>query len=127
MIKAIYSTGDRSGENPVFTSWLSSNRYQNNLISQRVNCDMYGDTTAFSLRNPGINEKVEANIVGRHKAVCDGNGLLQKYKNSNFTEYIVQIDRNHYISTESGESSGLLVFGEMRFTKKREIIYVLKS
>lgn len=124
LVKDIYSTGDTTGNNPVYTSWLISNTYQNNNITQRINCDMYGGTTNFSLKTPGINETVTTNIAGKHKAVCGGNGLLSTYKYSNFTEYIVQIDQNEYITDENGENSGLLVFGTIRYTKKREIIYV---
>lgn len=124
LIKQIYSTGDTTGNNPVFTSWLSSNTYQNNNITQRINCDMYGGTTNFSLRNPGIDEKNPVNIAGSHKAVKNGKGLLSEYKDQEFTEYIVQIDRNEYIEDENGQNTGLLVFGTIRYTKKREIIYV---
>ena len=130
LITKIYSTGDTTGVDPVYTSWLNSNTYQNNNITQRVNCDIYGGTTNFSLRNPGIHEDDsdlnKPYIAGKHKAVCYGNGLLKQYGDSDltFTEYIVQIDRNNYIAYENEENTGLLVFGEIRYTKKREIIYV---
>ena len=126
VIKSIYSTGDTTGNDPVYTSWLNSNTYQNNNITQRVNCDIYGGRTNFSLRNPGINENDSeiAYIAGKHRAVCNGKGLLEQYKDSKFTEYIVQIDRNEYIEDENGENTGLLLYGTIRYTKKREIIYV---
>ncbi len=127
LIKNIYSTGDTTGRNPVYTSWLNSNTYRNNNITQRVNCDIYGGTTNFSLRNPGVNENVTSYIAGTHKAVCNGNGLLEQYNNCTFTEYIVQIDRNEYIKDENGENTGLLLYGTIRYTKKREIIYVKNS
>lgn len=129
-IKNIYSTADTTGTNPVYTSWLNSNTYQNNNITQRVNCDIYGKTTYFSLRNPGINEDPsnpstnKANIAGSHKAVCNGVGLLDRYKDRTFTEYIVQLDRNEYTKDENGNETDLLLYGTIRYTKKREIIYV---
>lgn len=121
LIKSIYSTGVTT--DPVYTSWLNSNTYQNNNITQRVNCDIYGGTTNFSLRNPGMNETNSSYIAGKHKSLYN-NGLLGKYKDSTFTEYIVQIDRNEYIEDENGANTGLLLYGTIRYTKKREIIYV---
>ncbi len=128
LIKNIYSTGDSTGKDPVYTSWLISNTYQNNNITQRINCDIYGGSTNFSLRSPGVNESDVNYIAGKHRAVCSGSGLLSKYgDNSIFTEYIVQIDRNEYIEDEQGENTGLLLYGTIRYTKKREIIYVKNS
>lgn len=125
LIKNIYKTGEADPrKDPVYTSWLTSNTYQNNNVTQRINCDMYGGSTNFSLRNPGINENDIKYIAGKHKAVCEGRGLLEKYKDANFTESIVQIDRNEYIKDENGNKTDLLVFGTIRYTKKREIIYV---
>lgn len=122
IIKDIYSTGVTN--DPVYTSWLSSNTYQNNNIVQRINCDMYGGSTNFSLRNPGINETEENFIAGKHEALYKNGGLLGKYGNETFTECIVQIDRNEYIKDENNNDTGLLVYGTIRYTKKREIIYI---
>lgn len=124
LIKEIYSSGDGNPENPVYTSWLNANSFQNNNIAQRVNCDLYGGTTNFSLRNPGINETIKKDIAGSHKAVCNEKGLLAEYQDATFTEYIVQIDKNSYITDENGEKTDLFAYGEIRYTKKREIIYV---
>lgn len=124
LIKYIYSTGDSTGTNPVYSSWLNSNTYQNNNITQRVNCDIYGGVTNFSLKTPGINETIKENIAGSHRAVCGGRGLLSEYKDITFTEYIVQIDRNEYTKDENGNETDLLLYGTIRYTKKREIIYV---
>ena len=127
LIKNIYKTGETDPrKDPVYTSWLSANTYQNNNVTQRINCDMYGGSTNCSWRNPGINED-DINteyIAGKHKAVCEGRGLLEDYKDAIFTETIVQIDRNEYIKDENGNKTDLLVFGTIRYTKKREIIYV---
>lgn len=124
LIKKIYSTGETDPKKElVYTSWLNSNTYQNNNIAQRVNCDMYGGITNFSLINPGVNESDLNYIAGKHKSLYS-NGLLEQYKDDTFTESIVQLDRNEYIKDENDQETGLLVFGTIRYTKKREIIYI---
>lgn len=122
LMKRIYATGNV--KEPVYTSWLNSNTYQNNNISQRILYDLYGGQTFFSLINPGVTELNSANRAGQHLAVCNGRGLWSQYKDLTFTEYIVQLDRNEYIQDEDGENTGLLLYGTIRYTKKREIIYV---
>lgn len=121
IIKRIYGTGDVN--NPVYTGWLKSNTYSNNYITQRINSDIYGQKAYFSLSNPGVNDSTLSDLDGIHEPVCIG-GLLEIYKNKNFKEYIVQIDSNEYVTDENGENTGLLVYGTIRYTKKREIIYV---
>lgn len=125
IIKKIYATGEAGQlqKDSVYTSWLTSNTYQNNNITQRVNCDMYGGSTNFSLRNPGVNESDSNYIAGKHKSLYS-NGLLGKYKDATFTESIVQLDRNEYIKDDNNQETDLLVFGTIRYTKKREIIYI---
>lgn len=133
----IYFTGDYS--KPVFTGWETSNTFGDNHITQRVNCDIYGrdssgitdsdGITRFSIKNQGVNQTdpdKEDEVIGQHRAVCSGRGLLADYGSPDitFTEYIVQIDRNEYIADEDGNNTGLLVFGTLRNTKKREIVYV---
>ena len=49
------------------------------------------------------------------------NGLIARYKNATFTEYLNEVDPNSYITNE-GES--LFSFGEIKQTIKKEIIYV---
>lgn len=130
IIKNIYGTGDIS--EPVFTGWETSNTFKDNHITQRINCDIYGGTTNFSIQDIGVNvDRNARGYIGTHKAVCGGTGLLNHYKSINlnspeitFTEYIVQIDRNEYIADEDGNNTGLLEFGKLRNTKKREIVYV---
>ncbi len=125
VVKKIYKTGATNPkEELVYTSWLSANTYQNNNVTQRINCDLYGGNTNFSLRNPGLNEDDENYIAGKHEALYKNGGLLGKYTNDTFTESIVQIDRNEYIKDDNNNETGLLVFGTIRYTKKREIIYV---
>lgn len=124
LIKKIYATGETNSKKElVYTSWLNSNTYQNNNITQRINCDMYGGSTNFSLRNLGVNETELNYIAGSHKSLYS-KGLLGEYENATFTECIVQIDRNEYIKDEDEQNTGLLVFGTIRYTKKREIIYI---
>lgn len=122
IIKKIYNTGNPL--DPVQVAWLTENTYTDNHITQRINCDIYGGETSFSSKNPGIDEDTQ----DTYEAVCNGNGLFNTYKGINFTEYIVQIDSNEYITItdEAGneENTGLLVFGTLRNNKKREIIYV---
>ena len=84
---------------------------------------MYGGITNFSLKNPGVDETDLNYIAGKHKSFYS-NGLLEKYKDDIFTESIVQLDRNEYIKDENDQDTGLLVFGTIRYTKKREIIYI---
>lgn len=137
IIEKIYFTGDYS--KPVFTGWETSNTFGDNHITQRVNCDIYGrdssgitddnGITRFSIKNQGVNQTdpdKEDEVIGQHRAVCNGNGLLADYGSPDITfiEYIVQIDRNEYIADEDGNNTGLLVFGTLRNTKKREIVYV---
>ena len=122
-IKNVYGTGNVNS--PVYTGWLKTNTYKDNYITQRINCDIYGGTTNFSLINQGVNETDSTKTDGTHESCVPG-GLFEHLKNANFIECIVQIDSNEYIHDEDGKNTGLLVFGTLRNTKKREIIYVKK-
>ena len=54
-------------------------------------------------------------------------GLIAKYKNSKFTEYIKEVDPNSYITNEEDDPTGeekLFSFGEIMESVKNEIIYV---
>lgn len=129
IIKMIYGTGNSE---PVYIGWLKANTYNNNYITQRINCDIYGGTTNFSLTNPGVNELNPANTAGTHRSYFN-NGLMGRCLGTGYTfiEHIVQIDNNDYIkiTDDDGneENTGLLVYGTLRNTKKREIIYVSGS
>lgn len=127
LIGRIYKNVDKDGndntQQPVYTDWQSGNRDRDSYITQRVNCDVYGGYgknkyTLFNSRYSGGENETNA-IMGGHKAVCGGAGLLATYKNNTFTEYIKVIDQNKYI-----EDSDLLKYGTIRYAKKREIIYV---
>ena len=129
LVTRIYYTGKSS--DPVYTLWISSNRYSNNYITQRINCDLYGEInngvrdgiTHFVEQYPGVNNSALKQL-GQHKAYYS-NGLLDKYKNSQFIEYITEVDnQNAYIIDEDGNLTDLLQFGTVRYAKQREIIYV---
>ncbi len=49
------------------------------------------------------------------------NGLIRRYNNSKFTEYLIKVDPNDYVTNE-GES--LFSWGKVKETIKKEIIYV---
>ena len=51
------------------------------------------------------------------------NGIIAKYKNNTFTEYVSEYDPNEYI--ENGAES-LFSWGLVKETVKKEIIYVKK-
>ncbi len=119
LMKKIYPGTDSEGED-VFTGWGTGNTYKDNDITIRINLDIYGKYNG---------EDSYTYSAGTHNAVIDG-GLLAKYKGKEFTEYIVLIDEdNDYITytDEDGNTvnTGLFKFGTVRYTKKREIIYVL--
>lgn len=127
LMKRIYKNvkvgGNDNTQQPVYTDWQSGNRDRDSYITQRVNCDVYGGYgkdkyTIFNSRYSGGENETSA-IMGGHKAVCDGNGLLKTYKNATFTEYIEIIDENEY-----EQESDLLKYGTIRRAKKRVIIYV---
>jgi len=121
LIFKIYSTGN-TGE-PVYTSWLNGNRYSNNYITQRINCDLYGGITYFNTQYPGVSDS-SLEKIGQHNAVCSGTGLLGKYSSNKFIEYEKEIDENAYIIDENGNLTDLLQYGTIRYAKKRELIYV---
>lgn len=56
---------------------------------------------------------------------CVEGGLIKYFKerNSTFTEYLVEIDRNSYIYSEDAEEK-LFEFGEIMETIKKELVYV---
>lgn len=58
--------------------------------------------------------------VGNHVPYL---GLIQRFRNSTFKEYLIEIDRNDYVYSDDGEES-LFSFGEIRQTVKKELVYV---
>ncbi|MCI9365483.1 MAG: hypothetical protein HFJ54_02455 [Clostridia bacterium] len=59
---------------------------------------------------------IALNINGRH-------GLIEWAGDLRFTEYLVNVDRNNYISSEDGTEK-LFSFGEIMQPIKKELIYV---
>lgn len=79
----------------------------------------------FSTVNPGSQAENDADAVGNHKAinkVGSNSGLLNIFnEDARFTEYLIDIDRNNYITAEDEK---LFSFGEIMQTIKKEIVYV---
>lgn len=148
LIKSIYGTGITGVTGtgftistlPVYTSWLNGNKYSDNYITQRVNCDLYGGTTYFNTQHPGVSDNAYEKI-GQHKAVLGGRGLLADYSNASFKEYTTEVDSNEYVIIDKNGNmisqsqitaenendvtvTDLLKYGTIRYTKKRELIYV---
>ena len=64
-------------------------------------------------------------IVGNHEPLKINNkGLFENFKNSTFTEYLIEIDRNEYISNEDEK---LFSFGEIMLPIKNELVYIENS
>ena len=80
----------------------------------------HGQTATFSLSNPGSNTNINSDMAGNHVPKV---GLIAEYKNETdtFTEYLIEVDRNSYI-TEDDEK--LFSFGEIMTPIKREIVYI---
>lgn len=71
------------------------------LTAQRIDSDLSGIPAYFSIRNPGSQE--ESDNSANHIPCIDG-GIINKYKNRKFTEYLVLHDTNNYIEdTEDGD------------------------
>ena len=58
--------------------------------------------------------------VGNH-IPCITGGLINYFGTSTFTEYLIEVDRNNYITNE-GEK--LFSFGDVMETIKKEFVYV---
>lgn len=62
--------------------------------------------------------------LSNHIPKC-GEGLIGRYKNDTFTEYIITIDPNNYVISDDGDkilaNEGA---GQLRGQVKKEIIYV---
>lgn len=86
-----------------------------------------GIDVRFSATNVG--RQIAANDedqLGNHKTcISDGStkGIFNKFKNSTFTEYLVEVDRNNYITSEDKEEK-LFSFGDIMQTIKKELVYV---
>ncbi len=82
-----------------------------------------GINVRFSSTNIGGQSENTADEVGNHISCIKNTGLIKEFQESKFTEYLVEIDRNNYITSEDGDES-LFSFGEIMQTIKKEIVYV---
>ena len=78
----------------------------------------HGKTVNFSLTNPGKPTSTSSDYDGNHIPYYS-QGLIGNFKNSTFTEYLIEVDRNSYITAEDEK---LFSFGEIMQTIKKEIV-----
>lgn len=92
--------------------------------SQRIDSDLSGIDVRFSSTNIGGQATDNASQPGNH-ICCIKNGarkgLIANFENSQFTEYLVKVDRNSYITNDD---ESLFSFGEIMEPIKKELIYV---
>lgn len=69
------------------------------LTAQRIDSDLSGINAYFSIRSPGQQGKKDEN-ENHIPCLGTGNGIINKYKNSRFIEYLVTVDTNNYITDE---------------------------
>lgn len=81
-----------------------------------------GIDAGFSLTSVGNQEHLLSAQVGNHIS-CIDNGLIKycKEQDRHFTEYLIEVDRNNYITNDD---ESLFSFGEIMQTIKKELIYV---
>lgn len=92
--------------------------------SQRIDSDLSGIDVRFSSTNIGGQATDNASQPGNH--ICcikNGNrkGLIANFEGSRFTEYLIEVDRNSYITNDD---ESLFSFGEIMEPIKKELIYV---
>lgn len=92
--------------------------------SQRIDSDLSGIDVRFSSTDIGGQATNNASQPGNH-ICCIKNGarrgLIANFENSNFTEYLIEVDRNSYITNDD---ESLFSFGEIMEPIKKELIYV---
>lgn len=74
----------------------------------------------FSSTDIGTQTSNSADQVGNHNT-CVSGGLISEFEGSTFTEYLIEIDRNNYITNDD---ESLFSFGEIMQTIKKELVYV---
>lgn len=92
------------------------------LTAQRIDSDLSGITAYFSISNPGSQDSMKAS-ENHVPALGEGKGIIEKYKNSRFTEYLILYDTNNYMVDEE-EGDKLYSAGELLDPIKREVVYV---
>ncbi len=58
--------------------------------------------------------------IGNHIS-CVNRGLLKEFDGEKFTEYLIKVDRNSYITNED---ESLFSFGKIMEPIKKELVYV---
>ena len=92
------------------------------LTAQRIDSDLSGITAYFSVSNPGSQDFSQAS-ENHVPCLGDGRGIIEQYKNSRFTEYLILYDTNNYIVDEQ-DGDKLYATGELMNPIKREVVYV---
>jgi len=83
-----------------------------------------GINVRFSSTNIGGQATNQESQPGNHITCIEAGtkrGLIENFKNSRFTEYLVEVDRNSYITNED---ESLFSFGEIMEPIKKELIYI---
>ena len=91
------------------------------LTAQRIDSDLSGITAYFSISNPGIQNSAR-NSENHVPCLGEETGIIDKYKNSRFTEYLILYDTNEYLEAE--EEGDKLYAGGLMDPIKREVLYV---
>lgn len=92
------------------------------MIPTYLGIDVYFSQTSIGSQSSKVPN--DPSTPGNHRACLSG-GLIEWAKDKEFTEYLVKVDRNSYVTSED-ETESLFSFGEIMQTIKREIIYVEK-
>ena len=92
------------------------------LTAQRIDSDLSGITAFFSISNPGNQESLK-NSENHVPCLGENKGIIDKYKNSRFVEYLILYDTNNYIVDEE-DGDKLYSAGELLDPVKREVVYV---
>ncbi len=74
----------------------------------------------FNERNPGSQGDSATEVNHRP---CINEGIIAKYRNDTFTEYVMTRDTNEYVTTDEGDKL-LNSVGELVAPTKLEIVYV---
>lgn len=75
----------------------------------------------FNPSAPGNNNDKSARLANHVPCVKDG--IIKKYKDRNFTEYVIIHDMNKYMTSDEGDK--LIEGGQLEETTKKEIVYVV--
>ena len=98
----------------------------NALIAQRIDSDLSGIKVYFSEVNPGTQGGGNENqsLLENHIPCVDG-GLISRYKNSKFTEYLITHDTNDFIEDDEGNKYYVdETVGHLGEPVRKEIVYV---